>query len=256
MDEKELKEIMNVFKPMNKYYSLLLKEKEDELNSDLIKQTELEEYAIIIKNGINKYRTDIIINFDSKQCSCSGLFEDSKQYLQRNQSIPYYDDGGYAWNYIKDDFEFITILEAIIEEINLNSDQKQKEELDKFIKKYSLLAKEELEKEKHFIPNTTWLAKKAYENEDLIPKLGNSGQIVQILKANNQMPKRKIRKAINEDLKKSILKRDKWKCQHCGIDLSPIGGAWEINHIDKNPSNNDPTNLELTCRLCNRKWGG
>lgn len=47
-------------------------------------------------------------------------------------------------------------------------------------------------------------------------------------------------------LRQSIIERDKYTCQSCGI----IGTAVDVDHIDTNNQNNDPSNLQTLCRPC------
>jgi len=49
-------------------------------------------------------------------------------------------------------------------------------------------------------------------------------------------------------LRLKILKRDNYKCQYCGFRVE----KWQIvHHIDGNPNNNDESNLETICPMCN-----
>ena len=50
-------------------------------------------------------------------------------------------------------------------------------------------------------------------------------------------------------LRQSIIERDKYTCQDCGI----IGTAIDVDHIDTNNLNNDPSNLQTLCRPCHIK---
>ena len=50
-------------------------------------------------------------------------------------------------------------------------------------------------------------------------------------------------------LRQSIIERDKYTCQSCGI----IGTAVDVDHIDTNNTNNDPSNLQTLCRPCHLK---
>lgn len=58
-------------------------------------------------------------------------------------------------------------------------------------------------------------------------------------------------KIAKEDWKKlrlKILKRDDYTCQYCGFRAE----KWQIaHHIDGNPNNNEDTNLETICPMCN-----
>ena len=47
-------------------------------------------------------------------------------------------------------------------------------------------------------------------------------------------------------LRQTIIERDKYTCQSCGI----IGTAVDVDHIDANNQNNDPSNLQTLCRPC------
>ena len=159
------------------------------------------------------------------------------------------------WNLFKSDITFLDLLDKILSEITLLEEKQKKEELVLFIEKYFLIAQKEQEKEKRFIViDPTWLNGKAHANEDIIPKGSNVGAIVNILKSKMRLPKNKIRKSIGFHLSRAIGDRDGWKCKHCNVDLSKKASAWEVNHIDCNPANNDPKNLELTCRNCNKKY--
>lgn len=63
---------------------------------------------------------------------------------------------------------------------------------------------------------------------------------------------------MNQKLRTEILARDNRMCQKCGYsDIDCL----EIHHIDKNPMNNNPSNLITFCRQChlgvhNRKYTG
>ena len=49
-------------------------------------------------------------------------------------------------------------------------------------------------------------------------------------------------------LRLGILKRDNYTCQYCGFRAE----KWQIvHHIDGNPNNNQETNLEIVCPMCN-----
>lgn len=49
-------------------------------------------------------------------------------------------------------------------------------------------------------------------------------------------------------LRLEILKRDMYICQYCGFTSQ----KWQIvHHIDGNPNNNNKTNLETICPMCN-----
>ena len=49
-------------------------------------------------------------------------------------------------------------------------------------------------------------------------------------------------------LRWNILKRDNYTCQYCGFRAE----KWQIvHHIDGNPNNNEETNLETICSMCN-----
>ena len=47
-------------------------------------------------------------------------------------------------------------------------------------------------------------------------------------------------------LRQSIIERDKYTCQSCGV----IGTAIDVDHIDSNNTNDDPSNLQTLCRPC------
>ena len=46
-------------------------------------------------------------------------------------------------------------------------------------------------------------------------------------------------------IRREILNRDGWRCQRCGRP-----GALEVHHVDGDPGNNDPDNLQAVCRPC------
>ena len=50
-------------------------------------------------------------------------------------------------------------------------------------------------------------------------------------------------------LRQSIIERDKYTCQSCGI----ITHSLEVDHIDTNNLNNDPSNLQTLCSPCHLK---
>lgn len=45
-----------------------------------------------------------------------------------------------------------------------------------------------------------------------------------------------------------IMQRRGWKCDRCGGRVNTATG--EIHHKDRDPNNNDPTNLRVLCRSC------
>ena len=47
-------------------------------------------------------------------------------------------------------------------------------------------------------------------------------------------------------LRMTILERDKFTCQNCGV----ITTVLEVDHIIPNSDNNDPSNLQALCRPC------
>lgn len=47
-------------------------------------------------------------------------------------------------------------------------------------------------------------------------------------------------------LRLSILKRDKFTCQNCGV----ITTVLEVDHIVPDSDNNEPSNLQALCRPC------
>lgn len=50
-------------------------------------------------------------------------------------------------------------------------------------------------------------------------------------------------------LRMSILERDKFTCQSCGL----ITTVLEVDHIEPNSDNNDPANLQAICRPCHEE---
>ena len=50
-------------------------------------------------------------------------------------------------------------------------------------------------------------------------------------------------------LRLSILERDKFTCQSCGV----ITTVLEVDHILPDSTNNDPANLQAICRPCHEK---
>ena len=52
---------------------------------------------------------------------------------------------------------------------------------------------------------------------------------------------------MNKKLRTDILARDNHMCQKCGY---PNKYWLEIHHIDKNPRNNNPSNLITFCKQC------
>lgn len=256
MDKNDLKELKEIFAPMTKYYSMLLKEKEDSIRVSAELQTEWSNYALVVKAQIKKNEKEIIIDSKGKYIRDGrALFDSAWEFLKRKQYVPYKSvEGIDFWSFLRTDFKLLDLLDKMILEINLLEETEKKEELRLFIDKYFLIAQEEQAKQKFFVIDNTWLTGKVHNNGDVIPKLSNTGAIVNILKAKLRLPKGKIRKSIGSKLTRAIGDRDRWKCKHCDADLSTKTSAWEVNHIDCNPANNDPKNLELTCRNCNKKY--
>ena len=50
-------------------------------------------------------------------------------------------------------------------------------------------------------------------------------------------------------LRLSILERDKFTCQSCGV----ITTVLEVDHILPDSTNNDPSNLQAICRPCHEE---
>ena len=50
-------------------------------------------------------------------------------------------------------------------------------------------------------------------------------------------------------LRMSILERDKFTCQSCGL----ITTVLEVDHIEPNSDNNDRSNLQALCRSCHEE---
>lgn len=50
-------------------------------------------------------------------------------------------------------------------------------------------------------------------------------------------------------LRETILERDKFTCQSCGI----ISMTLEVDHINTDATNNDPINLQTLCKPCHLK---
>jgi len=259
MEKNDLKELSKIFEPMNKYYSLLLIEKEAEIDKKEKLQVEWNEYSLLVKTKIKQYRQEIIVALKEKTSEFSSsnyFFDDAWDFLKRNQYVPFKEDEGINfWGWINGDFKMLDFLDKMVSETNAFIQLEKKEKLNSFIEKYFLIAQKELDQEKYFVIDNTWLTAKAHSSGDIIPQ-NSTSQIVNIIKAKLRVPKRKIRKKIEPALRKSIGDRDGWKCKHCGADLSLKTSSFEVNHIDCNPSNNDPLNLELTCRVCNKKYKG
>ena len=66
-----------------------------------------------------------------------------------------------------------------------------------------------------------------------------------LCKANAKSDKRKW---LNPKLRLHILEKNNFMCQFCG---SGKEARLHIDHIDKNPSNNDKDNLRVLCMQCN-----
>jgi len=54
----------------------------------------------------------------------------------------------------------------------------------------------------------------------------------------------------NDDLRRSIRKRDNYTCQSCGITQDNNGIALDVHHIDFDKKNSNPNNLISLCRSC------
>ena len=52
------------------------------------------------------------------------------------------------------------------------------------------------------------------------------------------------------DVRESILRRDKYSCQGCGLQTARENHKLNVHHIDFNPGNNDPDNLITLCVFC------
>lgn len=50
-------------------------------------------------------------------------------------------------------------------------------------------------------------------------------------------------------LRQSILERDRYTCKHCNI----ITHSLEVDHINTDPTNNNPINLQTLCKPCHLK---
>lgn len=50
-------------------------------------------------------------------------------------------------------------------------------------------------------------------------------------------------------LRQSILERDLYTCKHCNT----ITHSLEVDHINTDPTNNSPTNLQTLCKPCHLK---
>jgi len=52
-----------------------------------------------------------------------------------------------------------------------------------------------------------------------------------------------------KNIRKQILERDNYTCQYCGIQRKE---HMQINHINGNPKNHSPDNLEVICSSCHK----
>jgi ribosomal protein S27AE len=50
-------------------------------------------------------------------------------------------------------------------------------------------------------------------------------------------------------IRKKILERDNYECKHCGLSVKLIEKLL-VHHIDRNPLNNNPSNLITLCENC------
>lgn len=85
----------------------------------------------------------------------------------------------------------------------------------------------------------------------VIRTLAESNRLVVPLKNYRSIPKefRVVRKQISSKTRYNTITSHPW-CTACG--LRPDDGVrLEVDHIDNNPSNNDPSNLQVLCALCN-----
>lgn len=62
---------------------------------------------------------------------------------------------------------------------------------------------------------------------------------------------KKKRKTIGLKLRFEVLNRDNFRCVKCGRTAQQAHRI-EIDHIDENPTNNKPDNLQTLCDLCNQ----
>ena len=64
------------------------------------------------------------------------------------------------------------------------------------------------------------------------------------------------RRGVPQRLRRAVAERDRWRCQYCGVELSPAG-SWHVDHrvpVSRGGSD-DPDNLALACTLDNLRKG-
>ena len=79
-----------------------------------------------------------------------------------------------------------------------------------------------------------------------------SNRVISKLKNYHKLPEhlKKVRKQLTRKQRYEVLSKQSW-CTLCGQKASD-GIRLEVDHIDENPTNNDPRNLQVLCQFCNK----
>lgn len=99
---------------------------------------------------------------------------------------------------------------------------------------------------------TTRTIQRIARKHGVIRTLAHSNKLIAPLKNYHTIPldMRVKRKQLSNKTRVSIILNHPY-CAICGMRVSD-GVRLEVDHIDNNPMNNEPSNLQVLCALCNR----